>query len=235
MFGQPFRQTLLNLLATGTADFCFFCLELMNLHISTCSVKFFLEIWHIVIYIELNWIYYLHGWPGFEFFFSNSKKLKHGWLSTNLWLEIISEPSINCHYRWGHFLKWKIRTILQHIMFQECQCQTVRARWKRKTSHHSSSAQFFTVSVYGSTRPRAGGPGLTISLYHIWLKQGVGREMNHGWHFFFSIVNLLLCFREESHSEINYRLKKKEKKVHCRLLETDRTRTKKMLLYRENF
>ena len=94
-----------------TAD-SFFCLKLMNLHISTCSVKFFLEIWHIVMYIELNWIYYLHRWPCFEFFFSNSKTLKHGLLSTNLWLEIISEPCISCHYRWDYSLKWKIRTIL---------------------------------------------------------------------------------------------------------------------------
>ena len=70
--------------------------------------------------------------------------------------------------------------------------------------------QFFTVSVYGSTRPRAVGPGLTI-FFNISYIYGYNTELDAKWTMagiFFSIVALLLCFREESHSE---NLKKEKK------------------------
>ena len=155
------------------------------------------------MYIELNWIYYLHRWPCFEFFFSNLKTLKHGWLSINLWLEIISEPSINCHYRWGHSLKWKIRTILQRIMFQDSvSAKQFVERGKLVTTVHRLM-QYFTVSVYGSIRPRAVGPGLTIffNISYLVITQSWTRHATTMAGIFFSIFTLLLCFREESHSE----------------------------------
>lgn len=159
MFGQRFYQTLLIVCNVQQISFFGWKWIFISVHVVLSS---FLEIWHIVMHIELNWIYYLHRRPCFEFFFSNSKKLKHGWLSTNLWLEIISEPSINCHYRWGHFLKWKIRTILQSVIFQDSvSAKQFVERGKLVTTVHQLM-QVFTVSVYGSTRPRAVGPGLTI-------------------------------------------------------------------------
>ena len=126
-----------------------------------------------------------------------------GWLSTNHWLEIMSEPSINCHYRWGHSLKWKIRTILQRIMFQDSvSAKQFVERGKLVTTVHRLM-QFFTVSVYGSIRPRAVGPGLTIffNISYLVITQSWTRNATTMAGIFFSIVTLLLCFREESHSE----------------------------------
>ena len=58
-------------------------------------------------------------------------------------------------------------TILQRIMFQDrVSAKQFVERGKLVTKVHRLM-QFFTVSVYGSSRPRAGGPGLTISVYVI--------------------------------------------------------------------
>ena len=136
-------------------------------------------------------------------FFSNSKTLKHGWLSTNLWLEIISEPSIDCHYRWGHSLKWKIRTILQRIMFHARQWQCLTVRWKRKTSYHSSSAHAVFYSFRLRLDPTAGCRSW-FNDFLWYIISGYNTDLDAKWTMdgiFFSIVTLLLCFREESHSE----------------------------------
>ena len=53
--------------------------------------------------------------------------------------------------------------------------------------------------------------------------------MNHGWHIFFNSYFVTLLHEKKAIQKINYRLKQKQKKVHCRLLETDRTRTKKTI------
>ena len=154
------------------------------------------------MYIELNWIYYLHRWPCFEFFFSNLKTLKHGWLSINLWLEIISEPSINCHYRWGHSLKWKIRTILQRIMFQDSvSAKQFVERGKLVTTVHRLMQFFYSFRL--RLDPTAGCRSW-FNDFLWYIISGYNTELDAKWTMagiFFSIVTLLLCFREESHSE----------------------------------
>ena len=85
---------------------------------------------------------------------------------------------------------------------RQCQCQTVVERGKLVTTVHRLM-QFFTVSVYGSIRPRAVGPGLTIffNISYLVITQSWTRNATTMAGIFFSIVTLLLCFREKSHSE----------------------------------
>ena len=95
--------------------------------------------------------------------------------------------------------------------------------------------QCFTVSVYGSSRPRAVGPGLTIFFDISYLVITQSWTRNEPWLAYF--FQQLLCYfalEKKAIQKINYRLKKRKKKSSLRLLETDRTRTKKKC-YRDNF
>ena len=88
--------------------------------------------------------------------------------------------------------------------------------------------QCFTVSVYGSSRPRAVGPGLTIFFDISYLVITQSWTRNEPWLAYF--FQQLLCYfalEKKAIQKINYRLKKRKKKCSLRLLETDRTRTKK--------
>lgn len=88
--------------------------------------------------------------------------------------------------------------------------------------------QCFTVSVYGSSRPGAVGPGLTIFFDISYLVITQSWTRNEPWLAYF--FQQLLCYfalEKKAIQKINYRLKKRKKKSSLRLLETDRTRTKK--------
>lgn len=110
---------------------------------------------------------------------------------------------------------------------RQCQCLTVR--WKRKTSHHSSSAHAVFYSFRLRLEPTAG----CLSWFNdfLWyIISGYNTELDAKWAMagiFFSTVTLLLCLEKKAIQKINYRLKKRKKKSSLRLLETDRTRTKK--------